>query len=219
MGWARVKVTVVGAGNMGRGIGMRLSKGGHEVEIVDRQPADAQALAEEISAGSGTVPARAVAPDGKFGGDVVVLAVPYQAVADIVAGYRDQLAGRIVVDISNPLDFTTMDALVTPADSSAAEEIAKQLPSDAPVVKAFNTTFAGTLVAGEVAGQQLDVLVAGDDAAAKQTVISLVDSSGLRGLDVGPLRRARQLEHLGFLHIVMQEPLGSGFGSAIKLHW
>lgn len=214
-----MKVTIVGAGNMGRGIGMRLGKGGHEVELVDRQPADAQELASEISAASGTVPARAVEAGGGISGDVVVLAVPYQEVAEVVAGYRDQLAGKVVVDITNPVDFTTFDALVTPPDSSAAEEIAKLLPADTPVVKAFNTTFAATLVAGEVAGEQLDVLVAGDDAAAKQTVVSLVDSTGLRALDIGPLRRARQLEHLGFLHILMQEPLGSGFASAVKLHW
>jgi predicted dinucleotide-binding enzyme len=85
-------------------------------------------------------------------------------------------------------------------------------------VKAFNTTFAPTLVAGEVAGQQLDVLIASDDAAAKRKVAQLVSDGGLRPLDVGPLRRARQLEQLGFLHIAIQQPLGLGFGSAIKLH-
>jgi predicted dinucleotide-binding enzyme len=85
-------------------------------------------------------------------------------------------------------------------------------------VKAFNTTFAPTLVAGEVAGQQLDVLIAGDDDAAKQKVSQLVADGGLRPLDVGPLRRARQLEQLGFLHIAVQQPLDLGFGSAIKLH-
>lgn len=85
--------------------------------------------------------------------------------------------------------------------------------------KAFNTTFAGTLVAGEAAGQQLDVLIAGDDAGAKRTIAELVEAGGMRPVDVGPLRRARQLEQLGFLHISVQAQLGAGFGSAIKLHW
>jgi 8-hydroxy-5-deazaflavin:NADPH oxidoreductase len=84
-------------------------------------------------------------------------------------------------------------------------------------VKAFNTTFAGTLVAGEVAGQKLDVLIAGDDEQAKQKLASVVEAGGLRPIDVGPLKRARQLEQVGLFHIAIQEQLGSGFGSTIKL--
>jgi 8-hydroxy-5-deazaflavin:NADPH oxidoreductase len=85
-------------------------------------------------------------------------------------------------------------------------------------VKAVNTTFAGTLVAGEVDGQQLDVLIAGDDETAKEQVSQLVSDGGLRPIDVGPLSRAQQLKQLGFLHISLQQPLDLGFGSAIKLH-
>ncbi len=85
------------------------------------------------------------------------------------------------------------------------------------MVKAFNTTFAATLVAGEVAGQPLDVLLAGDDADAKAQVAALVEAGGMRPIDAGPLRRARQLEHLGFLHMALQEALDSGYGSAVKL--
>ena len=84
-------------------------------------------------------------------------------------------------------------------------------------MKAFNTTFAGTLVDGEVNGQQLDVLIAGDDKAAKQKVSQLAADGGLRPIDVGPLSRAQQLEQLGFLNISLQQPLGLNFGSAIKL--
>jgi predicted dinucleotide-binding enzyme len=85
-------------------------------------------------------------------------------------------------------------------------------------VKAFNTTFAGTLVEGEVAGQQLDVLIASDDDEAKRKVSQLVSDAGLRPVDVGALSRAQQLEQLGFLHISLQQPLGLGFGSTVKLH-
>lgn len=85
-------------------------------------------------------------------------------------------------------------------------------------MKAFNTTFAPTLVAGEVDGQQLDVLIAADDADAKEKVSRLVADGGLRPIDVGPLSRAQQLEQLGFLHISLQQPLGLGFGSTIKVH-
>ena len=97
------------------------------------------------------------------------------------------------------MNVDTFDGLVTPLDSSAAEELAAKLPSGAKVVKAFNTTFAGTLVAGEVAGQPLDVFIAGDDDEAKETVAGLVRAGGLNPIDAGPLRRARELERLGFL--------------------
>ena len=208
-----MNVTIVGAGNMGRGIGTRLVAGGHEVEIVDRDPGQARALAEELG-GSAT----ALEAGEPFGGEVVVFALYYPGIKDAVREYSDRLAGKVVVDITNPVNTETWDDLATPAGTSSAEEVAELVPQGTPVVKAFNTTFAPTLVAGEVGGQQLDVLIAGDDDDAKRKVVELVSDGGLRPLDVGPLRRARQLEQLGFLHISVQEPLELGFGSAIKLH-
>jgi NADPH-dependent F420 reductase len=205
-----MKVSIIGAGNMARGIGTRVLAGGNDLELVARNREAAQTLADEL--GGGTVSDTA-------SGDMVVLAIPYGAAADVVAEHGDELRGKVVVDITNPVDWSTFEGLVTPADSSAAEEIAKLLPDGTPVVKAFNTTFAPTLASGEVAGQSLDVLLAGDDADAKEKVGSVVEAGGLRPLDVGPLRRARQLEQLGFLHITAQEPLGAGFASAVKLHW
>jgi hypothetical protein len=208
-----VKVTIVGAGNMGRGIGTRAVAGGHQVEILDRDPTEAHKLAGELGGD-----ATALEPGAPFGGQVVVLALYYPGIKDAVQQYADRLAGKVVVDITNPLDPQTWDRLATPPGTSSAEEVQQLVPQGTPVVKAFNTTFAGTLVAGEVAGQQLDVLIAGDDQAAKQQVSKLAADGGLRAIDVGPLTRAQQLEHLGLLHISLQEPLGLGFGSAIKLH-
>jgi NADPH-dependent F420 reductase len=215
-----MKVTIIGAGKMGRGIGTRLVAGGHDVEVVDRDPAEARALAEELQAAAkGGASATAIEEDGALGGEVVVLALYYPGPVEAVAQYGDRLAGKVLVEISNPLDFATMDGLATPPDRSAAEELAAAVPEGTPVVKAFNTTFANTLVPGEAGGEQLDVFIAGDDADAKRKVSELIESGGLRALDAGPLRRARQLEQVGFLHIVVQEPLGAGFGSALKLHW
>jgi 8-hydroxy-5-deazaflavin:NADPH oxidoreductase len=148
---------------------------------------------------------------------VVVFAVYYPGIKDAVQQYADEVAGKIVVDITNPVDTQTWDRLATPPGTSSAEEVQQLVPQGTSVVKAFNTTFAGTLVAGEVGGQQLDVLIAGDDAAAKETVSQLASNGGLRPIDVGPLSRAQQLEQLGFLHISLQQPLSLGFGSAIKL--
>jgi NADPH-dependent F420 reductase len=207
-----VKVTIIGAGNMGRAIGMRAVAGGNEVEIIDRNPEDARELAGELGEG-----ATAVDPNGEIGGDVVVLAVYYGSIAEAVEQFADRLRGKAVVEISAPLDWETMDRLVVPADSSAAEETQKLLPSGTPVVKAFNTNFARTLESGVKNGTPLDVFIAGDDAEAKQKVVSLVDGGGMRPIDLGPLRRARQMEHAAFLQVSAQEPLGSGFTSALKL--
>jgi 8-hydroxy-5-deazaflavin:NADPH oxidoreductase len=209
-----VQVTIIGCGNMGRGIGTRLVAGGHEVELIDRNPDDARALAEELS-GPGS--AKAVEPEGAIGGEVVVFALYYPGLLDAIEQYSGRLAGKVVVD--NPVDVETGDRLATPPDRSAAEEVAERLPEGTPVVKAFNTTFAKTLIAGEAHGQQLDVLIAGDGEDAKQKVEQLAESGGLRPIDVGPLRRALQLEHVGFLQISLQEPLGAGFASALKIHY
>lgn len=208
-----MKVTIIGAGNMGRAIGTRAVSGGHEVEIVDRDPGDAQRLAEELG-GSAT----ALEPGAPFGGEVVVFALYYPGIKDAVREYGDRLAGKVVVDVSNPVDTETGDRLVTTPGTSAAEELAQLVPQGTQVVKAFNTTFAGTLVAGEVAGQQLDVLIAGDDDDAKRKVSQLASDGGLRPIDTGPLTRAQQLEQVGFLHMALQGPLGLGYGSTLKLH-
>ncbi|HEX8133961.1 MAG TPA: NADPH-dependent F420 reductase, partial [Actinomycetes bacterium] len=201
------------AGNMGRGIGTRAVAGGHQVELVDPDPAEAQQLAGELGGG-----ATALEPGAPFGGQVVVFAVYYPGIKDAVQQYADQLAGKVVVDITNPVDTQTWDRLATPAGSSSAEEVQQLVPPGTPVVKAFNTTFAGTLAEGQAHGQQLDVFIAGDDPDAKQQVAQVVADGGLRPIDVGPLRRAQQLEQLGFLHISLQQPRDLGFGSAIKVH-
>jgi 8-hydroxy-5-deazaflavin:NADPH oxidoreductase len=208
-----MKVTIVGAGNMGRGVGTRAVAGGHQVEIVDHDPDEARELAKDLG-GS----AMALEPGAPFGGEVVVFAVYYPGIKDAVRQYADQLAGKVVVDITNPVDTQTWDSLATAPGSSSAEETQQLVPQGTPVVKAFNTTFAGTLVAGQVDGQQLDVLIAGDDEAAKLKVAQLASDGGLRPVDIGPLRRAQQLEQLGFLHIAVQQPRNLGFASAIKLH-
>jgi predicted dinucleotide-binding enzyme len=207
-----MKVTIVGAGNMGRAIGTRAVAGGHEVEIVDRDPTDSGALAAELGG-----PTSAVDPGATFSGEVVVFAVYYPGIKDAAGQYADQIAGKVVVDITNPVDTETWDRLATAPGSSSAEEVAELVSDGTSVVKAFNTTFAPTLVAGEVGGQPLDILIAGDDEAAKQKVSQLVADGGLRPIDVGSLARAQQLEHLGFLHISIQQPLGLGFASAFKL--
>ncbi|WP_197087566.1 NADPH-dependent F420 reductase [Micromonospora sp. HK10] len=127
-------------------------------------------------------------------------AFPYPTVDQVIAQRGEQLAGKIVVDITNPLNFETFDSLTVPADSSAAAEIAAKLP-ESRVLKAFNTTFAGTLAAGTVGQLTTTVLVAGDDADAKATLSDVISAAGLKVIDAGALKRAREMEALGFLQI------------------
>jgi NADPH-dependent F420 reductase len=210
-----MNVTIIGAGNMGRGIATRLVAGGHGVTLASRNTAKATALADELRSAA---PAARIAIAGMgdvVADEVVVLALPYAAALDFAQHNASRLAGKVVVDITNPLN-ATYDGLVTAAGQSAAEELAALLPASR-VVKAFNTTFAGTLFAGAAGGQPLDVLVAANDDGAKATVLGLVHDGGLRAIDAGKLARSRELEGLALLGITLQGPLGLGFQSAWKL--
>jgi predicted dinucleotide-binding enzyme len=205
-------VTLIGTGNMARGIGSRVLAGGHDLTVIGKDAQRAEAVAADIGR-QGTV-GTAVAGD-PIEGEVVVLAVYYPDARDAVEHYADELAGKVVVDITNPVN-ATFDGLVVPPDGSATDELAGLAP-DARFVKAFNTTFAGTLTQGQVAGQTLDVLIAGDDEDAKAQVAALARDGGLNPIDVGPQKRARELEAAGLLHMGLQNTLGTGFASALKI--
>jgi predicted dinucleotide-binding enzyme len=186
-------VSIIGNGNMGTAIGGIVAAGGNTVEYVGRD------ASEQVT------------------GDIVILAVPYPSVAEIVEARRGQLAGRIVVDITNPLDFETFDSLVVPADASAAAELAAKLP-ESRVLKAFNTNFAATLASKSVGGAQpTTVLVAGDDELAKQALVDVVRAGGVNAVDAGTLARARELESIGFLQLTLavQEKVGWNAGVAL----
>jgi NADPH-dependent F420 reductase len=173
------QVSIIGTGNMGQAIAGVVTNGGNTVQLLGHADTDTAVT-----------------------GDVVVLAVPYGAVADIITQRGEQLAGKVVVDITNPVNFETFDSLAVSADASAAAEIAAALPQSR-VVKAFNTNFAATLAAGTVGGTPTTVLTAGDDADAKSLLAEIVTAGGLRAVDAGSLRRARELEALGFLQITL----------------
>ena len=205
-----MNITIIGTGNMARGIATRALEGGHGVTLLGTQQAKAEALAAELP---GEVQAGAVGDP--LSGDVVVLAVWYQAVPDVLARYGDQLDGKVVVDITNPVDPETYAPLTVEA-GSVAQEIAATVPG-ARVVKAFNTTFAGTLAEGQVAGTPLDVFLASDDEGAKATVSQLATDGGLRAIDVGPLALAHQLEGVGYVNMAIQPGLGTNYGSALKV--
>lgn len=212
-----MNVTIIGAGNMGRGIGTRAVAGGHSVTFVDANPEVAEKTATDVKSSAKNGAQVATAPLGEAQlGDVVVFAVWYGTNIELAKQLGTKLAGKVVVDIANPLN-QTFDGLATAPDSSSAEDLAKAIANGAKVVKAFNTTYAGTLLSGSVAGQPLDVFIAGDDADAKSKVAQIVTDGGMRAVDTGPLSRARQIEGMQFLHIVTQGTLGTNWGSALKI--
>ena len=203
-------VTIIGTGNMARGIATRALAGSNAVTLLGTAPEKAEGLAGELS---GDV--RAGSAGDPIAGDVVVLAVWYQAVDDVLRRYEGELDGKVVVDITNPVDPQTYQPLDLAA-GSVAQEIAQKVPG-AKVAKAFNTTFAGTLVEGQVGGQPLDVFVASDDEDAKALLRRLAEDSGMRLVDAGPLAIARQLEGAGYVHMAIQGELGTSYGSALKV--
>jgi 8-hydroxy-5-deazaflavin:NADPH oxidoreductase len=207
-------ITIIGTGNMARGIGARALAGGHDVTVVGKDSDRAQEALAALGEAGGPGSVQAAVDGDALDGDIYVLAVYYPDARAAVERHAAELAGKPVVDITNPLN-ESFDALVVPADGSATQELAALAP-EARFVKAFNTTFARTLHSGEVAGHALDVLIAGDDEEAKAAVAALARDGGLNPIDAGPSDRARELEALGLLNIVLQDTLGSGFGSAVK---
>lgn len=184
-------ITIIGKGNMGQAIGDVFTQGGNQVTYLGH-----------------TDPIENL-------GTIVVLAVPYNAAISIAKNNSAALADKIVIDITNPLNFDTWDSLVVPADSSAAAQIAALLP-DSQIVKAFNTTFAGTLKSRQVGGVPTTVMAASDNEDAKKTLAAALADSGVNFIDAGSLKRAREMESMGFLQmtIAASEQIGwtGGFG-------
>ena len=184
--------TIIGTGNMGGAIGGLLAGGGNDVTHLGREQAT-------------------------IAGEVVILAVPHSALASIVSAYGAQLVGKVVVDITNPLDFETFDSLVVPDGSSSAAELQAQLP-DSKVLKAFNTNFASTLAAKSTGPVPTTVLIAGDDAEAKGVLAAAITAGGVSAIDAGSLARAHELEAMGFLQLTLavgeQLPWTAGFAIA-----
>lgn len=208
-------VTIIGTGNMARGVGSRVLEGGHRLTVVGKDQERAEAVVKDLREGGADGDVSTAVSGDPIEGDVVVLAVYYADAREAVEQYRDQLAGKAVVDVTNPVN-ESFDALVVPPDSSATQELSGLAP-DAHFVKSFNTTFAKTLSSGEVAGHPLDVLIAGDDERAKDAVATLARDGGLNPIDVGPGNRARELEALGLLHMTLQGELGTGYASTVKI--
>jgi 8-hydroxy-5-deazaflavin:NADPH oxidoreductase len=202
-----MRIAIIGAGNVGGGLAAAATAAGHDVTVTARTADNAAKVAEHTGA-----TAAATVADAAQGADVVVLAVPASAAADVVGQLTDTAA--VVVDATNPLNDTFSD--LTTGDTSHAEQLAAATPG-LRLVKAFNTVVASRLGNATEGDRPLDGFYAGDDAAAKETVASLLTSLGFRPVDAGSLRMARSLEELAFLNITLNARNGWAWQSGWQL--
>jgi 8-hydroxy-5-deazaflavin:NADPH oxidoreductase len=197
-------ISIIGSGNMAAAIGTRAANHGHTIEIMSRNTAKAQALADQIGNGA-TV--------GTFGerpaGDIVIVAVLYQRAAEVVAHYGDALAGKILVDITNPFN-ADVSGLMTSAGNSVTQQITAAAPEGTHVVKAFNSILHDVLAQEK----PVDVFFAGDGAEAKERVAAFVKSLDMRPLDAGGLEMTWVLEWAGILLVGLARN-GAGFDIAL----
>lgn len=206
-----MQILVIGAGNMGSAFVKQLSVAGHQVSVTARNSAKAAALAAEHP-GVRAVAAAGAAKDA----DAVIVATFYTDAVPALQAVGD-LAGKVVLDIANPLTADYM-GLTIGHDTSAAEELAKAVPQ-AEVVKAFNTVFAQVLAGGADFGngRKVSVFVASDSERAKQTATALAESMGFEVVDAGGLKNARYLEPLGGLNVYFG--YGAGLGTSVAPTW
>ena len=191
-----MNIAIIGAGKVGRALATSAIRSGHTVTVSSASGVTAAMLAEQTGAKAASSNRAAVE-----GADLVVLAVPYMALVDVLDDIGPALAGKIVVDATNPLKADGSGLAVE--GTSGAEEIQARLPQ-ARVVKAFNSQFAARQADPQVAGMQVDGYVAADDEAAKRIVLDLVQAMGFHPVDAGQLTMARALEAMAFLNISLQ---------------
>jgi len=190
----RPKIGIIGKGNVGSALERGLQRAKYEVKSVGNDPKGVQ----ETTAW----------------GEMIILAVPFAAVDDVLRQTGKSLEGKMLIDVTNVL--TPDYQLALGCTTSGAEELQKKAPG-ARVIKAFNTAFAGHMDTGRVRNEPITLFVAGDDAEAKSTVLQLGREIGFDAVDAGPLQNARWLETLGYFHIQLGYMLKMGTDVEFKL--
>lgn len=185
------KIGIIGSGNVGSAINRGLTKAGVEVIVSN------ESNVQEITQGA----------------DIIVLAVPFGAINDVVEKMGPAVNGKIVIDVTNAL--TTDMQLAVGHTTSGAEELQKKLPK-AKVVKALNTVFAQHMDSGKLNNQTLTAFAASDDESARNKVLELLREIGFDAVNAGPLKNARYLESLGYLNIQLGYVLGNGAMTGFK---
>jgi len=188
-------IAMIGTGDLGRALGPEFAALGHEIIYGSRNPDRAEI--QELVSRTGRTASAADQAEAAARADIVVLAVPWNAV-EAVMGNLGDLSGKVVIDPTNPRmvgDDGLRDFAVAPSN---AEWVQRWAP-EARVVKALNTMNWATMVDPPSAGGPVTVPIVGDDSQAKATVAGLISGIGLHPIDLGPLRYARVLEGMYIL--------------------
>ena len=204
-----MKVAIIGAGNVGTALAGAFTDTGHEVTVTARSKESAEQCAMQTGAKAVTENREAAQA-----GDVVVIAVPLQAVDAVINELADVLEGKVVVDTTNRVN--PEDPGSTLDGTSVAERIQATIPG-ARVVKALNTVFSSTYAKPEIGGLKIDAFAAGDDDDAKRRVLELVEGIGFNPVDAGPLAFARVLEGMAALTIVEQMRTNGSWSDGWKI--
>lgn len=182
------KIGIIGSGNVGSALQKGLTNAGYEARTSNEQ------TVAEVAGGA----------------DVIILAVPYTAIDDVLKKLGNSINGKILVDATNAL--TPEFQLAVGFTTSGAEELQKKAPQ-AKVVKAFNTVFAQNMDSGKLNGKTLTAFAAADDETAKKQVLEIQKAIGFDAVDAGPLANSRQLEALGYFNIQLGYFLKNGTGT------
>jgi predicted dinucleotide-binding enzyme len=205
-----MSISIIGAGNVGMALGQAFTRRGEAVAFGVPEPEKYRRVVAALG------PKASVAATGEAiaASDVVILAVPYGAVAGIAQSLPDW-QGRILVDATNPL-APGLAGLSVGTTTSGAEELAK-LARGARVVKAFNTTGAENMADTRYPGGAPFMPVCGDDAEARRRVMALATLIGFDAIDLGPLAAARYLEPfaMAWIHLAIKQGYGRKFAFGV----
>ncbi|MDQ3843621.1 MAG: NAD(P)-binding domain-containing protein [Bacteroidota bacterium] len=199
---ANTTIAIIGAsGNMGSSIAKGLAKGAYRLLLCANDLSKVQTVVNEIKSNHAATDIEAIdcTKNASWEADIIILAVPYAAEKELAQKIKEVANQKIVISIANPLN-EAYNGLVTPPDSSAAEELQKLLPHS-KVVKAFNTTFAADFAQPIIDGKQVDAFIAGNDESAVNTVSELVKTVGFNPLIAGDLSVSGKLERMQLLLI------------------
>jgi NADPH-dependent F420 reductase len=184
-----------GTGPQGRGLALRFALAGHQVLLGSRSEERARSVVAELF--ERDLPVKGVAnPQAAAEAEVVLLTFPFDGQQALLPGLAEAIGDKVVVDVVNPLGWDELGAFMLDIPEGSAAEQAQALLPRARVTAAFHHA-PPRLLADPGREVDTDVLVAGDDPAARAVVIGLADViPGCRGIDAGPLRLARYLEGL-----------------------
>lgn len=204
-----MKLAIIGSGTFGKAFGIWAAASGYEVTFAATQLAHAEQAAKEAGHGARAASTREAIQNA----ELVLLAVNFQNMADVVREADDAIKGKVLIDPINAVK-DDLSGLQLGPETSTTEELMRLAP-EARVVKAFSTIFAAILTShdAKVKGQPLTVVYAGDDEEAKGMVKSMIEKMGFDAVDAGPAMAARIIDGLGLMNIWLG--YGRKFGTSI----